>query len=262
MRKKERKYKLIIGALLAIIALQGIVFIASRPKKPVIVKRPREISGRIAIVIDDWGYNLRNLNNVSEIKYPLTIAVLPSLSYSRELAEELRKSGFEVILHLPMEPHEKYRLEKNTLMTNFNEEEIKKIMDGALTSIAYAKGVSNHMGSKATEDRKTMGIIFKELKKRHLYFLDSYVSPESVCQGLAKEMDLDFAKRDIFLDNEEDPLYIRQQLDKLKKHAKARGSAIGIGHDRRVTLEVLKEVMPKFEKEGYKFVFVSDLLKQ
>jgi polysaccharide deacetylase 2 family uncharacterized protein YibQ len=39
------------------------------------------------------------------------------------------------------------------------------------------------------------------------------------------------------------------------------GQAIGIGHDRKITLEVLKEVMPSIEKEGYKFVFVSELIR-
>jgi len=39
------------------------------------------------------------------------------------------------------------------------------------------------------------------------------------------------------------------------------GHAIGIGHDRKVTLEVLKEVMPELDREGFKFVFVSELVK-
>jgi polysaccharide deacetylase 2 family uncharacterized protein YibQ len=43
--------------------------------------------------------------------------------------------------------------------------------------------------------------------------------------------------------------------------ADEKGWAIGIGHDRRNTLEVLKEEMPKLEKEGYKFVYVSELVK-
>jgi polysaccharide deacetylase 2 family uncharacterized protein YibQ len=37
------------------------------------------------------------------------------------------------------------------------------------------------------------------------------------------------------------------------------GSAVGIGHDRKITLEVLRDVMPQLAKEGYKLVFVSEL---
>jgi polysaccharide deacetylase 2 family uncharacterized protein YibQ len=43
--------------------------------------------------------------------------------------------------------------------------------------------------------------------------------------------------------------------------ARIHGQAIGIGHNQKITLEVLKEAMPELEKEGYKFVYVSDLVK-
>lgn len=257
--KKEQVYKIVIGFLLLIVILQGVFIIISRPKRP--PKIAVVLKGKIAIVVDDWGYNLNNLQLLDQIKYPLTTSVLPNLSYSSLVARELHTRGFEIVLHLPMEPREKYRLEKNTIMTSWDEETIIKIINQDLASIAYAKGVSNHMGSRATEEPRIMEIIFKELKKRHLYFLDSIVSSKSVCSDLARKMNLGFAKRDVFLDNHQDPVYIRGQIYKLKMKAKHYGQAIGICHDRKITLEVLKEVMPQLEKEGYKFVFVSELVK-
>lgn len=245
--------------MLLVIIVQWVFIISSALKK--IIKAPIKIKGRIAIVIDDWGYNLNNLYIIDQIPYPLTASVLPNLNYSREVASELRARGLELILHLPMEPYEKYRLEKNTIMASFNEATIKNIIEQDLSNIAYAKGVSNHMGSSATSDLKTMEIIFKELKARGLYFLDSLVSTKSVCFPLAKKISLGFAKRDVFLDNTQDPSYIRGQINKLKSRAKNKGWAIGIGHDRKITLETLKEVMPEMEKEGYKFVFLSELVR-
>ncbi len=117
------------------------------------------------------------------------------------------------------------------------------------------------MGSKATENIRVTGIIFKELKRRRLYFLDGFVSAESICWDAANKMRLGFAKRDVFLDNKQDAGYISGQIDKLKRRAGVYGQAIGIGHYQKITLEVLKEEMPKLEKEGYKFVFVSELVK-
>ena len=257
--KKDLGYKIAIGVLAIIIILEW-VFIITRPK--IVPPRiPVAVKGKIAIVIDDWGYNLNNLHMLGQIKEPLTCSVLPNLIYSRRVAEELHSRGFQIILHLPMEPHEKYKLEKDTILTSMDEATIRDIVDRDLASIVYAKGVSNHMGSRATEDTRTMEIVFKELKKRRLYFLDSLVSAESICFELAHKMGLGFAKRGVFLDNEEEPRYIRQQLYKLKLKAKIYGHAIGIGHDRKITLEVLKETMPELEKEGYKFVFLSELVK-
>jgi polysaccharide deacetylase 2 family uncharacterized protein YibQ len=257
--KQVLKYKIAVAVLSLIIILQW-VYILSRPKLAP-PKIPKAAIAKIGIVLDDWGYNLNNLYMLGQIKYPLTCSVLPGLNYSRQVSEELKNRGYEVILHLPMEPQEKYRLEKNTILTSMDEAAVTSIIGQDLSSIAYARGVSNHMGSAATQDARTMETVFKELKKRHLFFLDSFVTPKSVCFKLAGTIGLRFARRDVFLDNIEEPGYIREQLYKLELKAKRNGFAIGIGHDHRVTLEVLKEVMPQLEKEGYKFVFVSELTR-
>lgn len=260
--KGYERYKKIILILSVLVIIESVFIIhlwISRPKR--LPKIPAAIKGKIAIVIDDWGYNLNNLHILEQIKYPLTVSVLSDLNYSQIIAEELHRRGLEIILHLPMEPYEKVRLEQNTIMTYMDEPTIKSIIDRDLANVPHVLGVSNHMGSKATEDLNTMGIIFKELTKRHLYFLDSLVSSKSICSDLANKMHLLFAKRDIFLDNKEEPEYIRKQIYKLKIKAKVYGQAIGIGHDRAITLDVLKDVMPELEKEGYRFVFVSELVR-
>ncbi|MDO8662586.1 MAG: divergent polysaccharide deacetylase family protein [Candidatus Omnitrophota bacterium] len=249
--------KLATIILILVILFALIAFLTRKPQKAVSFKPV--IKGRIAIVLDDWGYNLNNLRSIEEIKYPLTASILPNIAYTRKVAEELHSRGFEVILHLPMEPEEKLSLEKNTIKTSMEKTQILNILDSDLSSIAYADGVSNHMGSKATSDLKTMEVIFKELKNRHLYFLDSFVTSKSVCSDLARKIGLRSFTRDVFLDNLEEREYIKQQIYKLKAKARAKGFAIGIGHDRKVTLEVLREVMPQIAKEGYKFVFLSEL---
>lgn len=257
---KYRAYKITIFLLALIIIFQWL-FILKILKAKKMPGAPAIIKGKIAIVIDDWGYNLNNLPIVDQIRYPFTASVLPGIAYSHIVSRELHKRKVELILHLPMEPHEKFRLEKNTIMTAMDEQTIKNILTKDLSYIYFAGGVSNHMGSKATEDLRTMSILFNELKKRNLYFLDSLVSAKSICADLANKMHLRFIQRDVFLDNQEDVEYIRGQIFKLKTKARLSGQAVGIGHDRKVTLEVLREAMPSIEKEGYKFVFVSELVK-
>lgn len=238
------------------------IFIFSLLKKekkpPVKVKKVK-----IAIVLDDWGYNLNHVNFLREVKYPITISVLPFLPYSREISEEAEKANQEVIVHLPLEPQNwrKVNLEKNVILTTMKKDEVLKILDNSFNSVPYAKGISNHMGSKATEDKKIMGVIFAELKKRKLYFLDSFVTPKTVCKELARSMNVKFAQRSIFLDNEADSEYINGQLMALLDHASKYGEAIGIGHDRILTLKVLKEFLPKINKNKYEVVFVSDLVR-
>ncbi len=217
--------------------------------------------GKIAIVIDDWGYHLNNLEIAADIKQPLTCAILPNLKSSELVAQKLNSLGFEIILHLPMEPKEKCRLEKDTITTSMDAGEISSILGKDLTTVLFAKGISNHMGSRITEDSRVSALIMTEAKKRKLYFLDSYVTPKSVCPLLAKKIKLRFAKRDIFLDNQDDLNYIKVQINKLCNLARKNGQAIGIGHDRRNTLILLRELIPRLAKAGYKFVFVSEIAK-
>lgn len=216
---------------------------------------------RIAIVIDDWGYHLNNLAIIKEIKVPLTCAILPNLKNSSLVARELNKLGFEIILHLPMEPKEKYRLERDTITAIMDTRQIQDILDKDLGSVIFAKGISNHMGSRITENKKISTIVMAEVKKRKLYFLDSFVNPKSVCREIAAKIKVRFARRDVFLDNQDDPVYIKSQLIKLKNLAGRKGTVIAIGHDRRNTLMVLNQILPMMQKEGYEFVFVSELAK-
>ncbi|MFA5004674.1 MAG: divergent polysaccharide deacetylase family protein [Candidatus Omnitrophota bacterium] len=243
-------------AVVLFVVILAIVLPRPKPKKAAI-----PFKGKIAIVIDDWGYNPNNLSLASQIRYPLTCAVLPSLKNSKPVAMRLHELGFEIILHLPMEPKEKYKLERDTITISLNAQDIRRIIADDLKSLVFVKGVSNHMGSRVTESRATCEIVLKELSKRNLYFLDSFVTSSSVAFTLARKMGLKCAKRDVFLDNRNEPEYIRQQLRQLKKIALNRGVAIGIGHDRKVTLKVLSQMMPQLAKEGYEFVFVSEVVK-
>ena len=256
MKNKFLIFSLIILLFFVFIAL----ILPPIHKKPAVKKVPF-YKGRIAIVIDDWGYHLDNLSIASEIKQPLTCAVLPNLKNSSLVAQKLNTLGFEIILHWPMEPKEKYRLENNTITLSMDAGQIRDILDKDLASVVYAKGVSNHMGSAITESLRSSSMVMAEAKKRNLYFLDSFVTAKSVCWGIAKKIKIRFAKRDVFLDDRNDPEYIRGQLIKLRNLAKKQGFAIGIGHDRNITLMVLKEMLPQLESQGYKFVFVSEVAR-
>ncbi|RKY32278.1 MAG: hypothetical protein DRP74_02900 [Candidatus Omnitrophota bacterium] len=262
--KKENKYKLAILILSVIVLFQAVLILGKRHEGTIEPEpdSPAAIKGKIAVVVDDWGYNLKNLNLLKEIQYPLSVAVLPGLAYSKLISENLHAEGFEVILHLPMQPREseKIRLEKNTIMVDMDENRIKDIIELDLKSVPSARGVSNHMGSKATADMVTMERVFQQLKERKLFFLDSFVAGKTACRKLAKKLNLPFAQRDIFLDNELRQEYIEGQLEKLKRKAGLKGEAIGICHAHKVTLMALKKTMPEIEKQGYKFVFVSELV--
>jgi len=228
-----------------------------------LILNKERIKANIALVLDDWGYNEKILESALELKIPVTYAILPKLPYSSKIASRLNEKGKEFILHLPLEPYnaEAQPLEKNTIFTSMQEDQIKQILDDDFSSLPNLKGVNNHMGSKATEDEHLMGIVFDEIKKNNLYFLDSYTSKNSVAAKIAAEKNVPFLSRDIFIDNKSDKEYIQEHLKQAKELALEKGAAVVIGHAKGLTIEAIKEIIPEFEKEGINFVYLSQILK-
>lgn len=219
-------------------------------------------SPRVAIVIDDFGYNKNNLDTLFGIDQIVTLSILPNLKYSTEIAVLARAHECEVILHLPLEAHNtSVKEEPDTIRSGMGENEIVAKLKKEIASVPGIDGVSNHMGSKATEDKELMALIFKYLKSKKLYFFDSLTSQNSVCRQAASEAGIQYARRDVFLDNEDNQAAIEKQLLILRRLAFRKGKAIAICHDRKNTMAVLARMMPAMAREGVKFVRLSELVK-
>jgi polysaccharide deacetylase 2 family uncharacterized protein YibQ len=74
-------------------------------------------------------------------------------------------------------------------------------------------------------------------------------------------MNLDSAGRNVFLDNIQEDSAIRKQLDELADLARRRGSAIGICHPRKSTIQALAAYLPLMQKEGITFVTAGELVR-
>ena len=238
-------------------------FLSSEPST-VVQKEDEESSPQLALVLDDWGYSMKNLSLLFSIEAPLTIAVLPDTPYAQETAEKAGSEGVEVILHIPLGPHKgNIRLEKETIMCGMGREEVARILETSLKKVPGAIGVSSHMGSKATEDKALMRLLLTEIKARTLFFLDSLTTPRSVCRDVAPEAGVRFIRRNgLFLDiqykGRED---IHKRLIGLAKIALKHKQAVGIGHAKKETLEVIKETLPELEGMGVRLVHLSQLVR-
>ncbi|RMF87604.1 MAG: divergent polysaccharide deacetylase family protein [Nitrospinota bacterium] len=223
---------------------------------------PQAGSKRLAILIDDLGWNLAMARRLLQIDAPLTFAILPGLPYSQTVAEEAHARQREILLHLPMEPHGYPQIDPGAgaLFSSMSEEELEAMVRKNLTLVPYIKGVNNHMGSKLTEQGWAMEVVCRVLKEQNLFFVDSMTSPKSVAYTTAHRIGLRTAYRHIFFDHEQREEVIRQQVRKLATLAQKNGGAIGIGHPHPETIRVLEEMIPQLQKEGFTVVPVSQLL--
>ena len=227
------------------------------PKKPTPI-----LKGIIGIVIDDFGYRNDEISDgFLELGARLTYAIIPGHRYSTSFGEKAVESGYEVIVHMPMENTGKtYGEEEFVLMTTMDNETIERRLNNAIEEIPTAIGMNNHQGSKASADQNVMSNVAKVMKERGLFFLDSRTTIETIGETTMEIFDVPTARRNIFLDNEDDEEKIEKQLMKLVKRSEEVGSAIGIGHVKPKTLNVLSDQIPKLKKKGYKFEFVSKML--
>jgi polysaccharide deacetylase 2 family uncharacterized protein YibQ len=264
---------MIIWVLVAIVCIQGYFLFTKKPaevrRKPPVVKPvvkppvPTKVVGKIAVVLDDWGYNRYHCKYLENIDAPVTAAILPNLPFSKEVLACARAAGQEAILHLPLEPYtnnDKYPRDY-ILTTKMSSREIASLLKKMLDQFPGISGVNNHMGSKATEDPRVMGVVMSELKKRGLFFVDSVTSSRSVCPQVAQEIKIPFARRLVFLDNRNERASIERSFAEGARIAKEKGFALIIGHDRELTLKILAEQVTKLKQQGYQFLSVKDLIK-
>ncbi len=220
--------------------------------------------GKIAIIIDDFGSdNGEIVEKYLNLLDKITFSVIPGNKYSKEIGESASKNEKEVIIHLPMESHEPLENEEKILLKDkMNRKNVENIIKISSQELPMAKGLSSHMGSKATEDAVLMKILADELRRKKMYFIDSFTTENSKAFEVCKKSRVKVLKRDIFIDHEENNEFILSQLKKLMETARNNGKAIGIGHvTKEITFEILSKEMPKIQNKGYEFVFVSELLE-
>lgn len=217
---------------------------------------------RIAIIIDDLGHSLELGRAAVDLPGALTYAVLPQLPYSRDIAERAHGGGKEVMLHLPMQSSDGRPLGPGGLRDDMSREAFARAVRADLAAVPHVSGVNNHMGSLLTQKPAAMRWLMQDLRCfRDLYFVDSRTDMRTVAREFASEAGLATAQRDVFLDNEQEPDYIRGQIRRLVDKARRQGTAIGIGHPYPETLLVLAEELPALADQGVQLVPVSRLVE-
>lgn len=235
-----------------------LMFVYAKPSTSKMEFRPR-----IAIVIDDLGKENHIFQELLRWDLPLTLSVLPFTPFGKTIALEAHQRGKEVILHLPMEPQDypKTQPGEGALLHEMDEEKLLRQLSKDIQAIPYVKGVSNHMGSRLTEDPEKMRIILSELKRRKLFFLDSRTTPHTVGLQTAKSLGLGALERNVFLDHSQNEDDVKKQLEQLIQTSLSTGKAIGIGHPHPSTISALKEMMPKMQEKGIDIVPLSALIE-
>lgn len=234
--------------LAALLALTPLAFAESPP--------------RIAIIIDDLGYQLAAGHRAIKLPGPLTYAILPATPSGPALAEAAHQLGKEVLLHLPMQSVDHAGPpEPGGITLDMNRTAFADAFAAAMASVPYAVGVSSHRGSLLTRHPGHMGWLMQEIQAHGgLFFVDSYTTHLSVALQIAGEAGVTATRRDVFLDSDRSADAITREFERLKQLARQQGVAVGIGHPYPETLMFLERELHQLIGEGFELIPISELL--
>ena len=227
-------------------------------------ENPDSYLGTLCLVIDDFGYAYNEtVEEYFSMERDFSIAIIPGHYYSQIIGQKADSLGFEIILHMPMEPYnyDSHSEKSFILSESLNAYEVEERINLAFLEIPYAVGMNNHQGSKATANLQLMKNVARSLKKLNKFFLDSFTNPESRGFITMRRFGVKTELRQVFLDHIEDTLHIQNQLDSLVSLSHNMDVAIGIGHVKPMTLQILKQEIPKLKSQGYKFVSLSEIVR-
>jgi hypothetical protein len=238
-----------------------------KPQKHVPPERKTTDSARqkVAIIIDDLGSDLKAVRELLAIDAPIAFSILPYGSHSAEAAEIAHRAGREVVLHLPMEPHNfpEENPGEGALFLQMDDGELVKQIEMDLEAIPHIRGVNNHMGSRFMENEAKLSVVMQRIKEKRLFFVDSMTTANSKGREVAEKKGVPFAARKIFIDNghDFDDTYNKLiNIMGIKNNGKTELMLL-IGHSYPGTIRALKKSIPLFKEKNIEIIPVSDLVK-
>ena len=222
---------------------------------------------KLVIIMDDMSF-YSQVKALKKLKLKITPSFFPPSSIHPKTAVYAKQFSHYMV-HFPMQ----------ATNPNFKEEEKTIHIDMPYTFILNrvveikryfpdVRFVNNHTGSKFTSNYQAMNRLYKALKREGLIFVDSRTTSQTKAPIIAKQNHQILLSRDVFLDNEPNIAYIKNQLKKAIHIAKKRGYAVAICHPHHKTFEalldsknILKEVEVIYLDELYNLVKKNKISK-
>lgn len=161
------------------------------------------------------------------------------------------------LVHLPLATIDYNKPGLDTLNPNDSKERIFKKIKQIKKDFKDLRYINNHTGSLFTSNEEAMRKLYEALKNQNIFFVDSKTIGNSKANKIAKELNVPYIQRDVFLDSEDDVNYVKKQLENAVKLAQKKGFAIAIGYPRKNTFKALEQ--SKDLLKGVELVYLSEI---
>ena len=101
-----------------------------------------DLRPKVAIIIDDLGYDSDLAFSFLNLNLELSLSILPSAPFTDIIVREANNKGREIILHQPMEPKDYPSVDPGggALFLSMNERDILQVLNKNLRAIRGARG--------------------------------------------------------------------------------------------------------------------------
>lgn len=224
--------------------------------RPLVSQAGRAGQPRIAIIVGGMGLNIAGTRQaIEQLPDEVTLGFAP---YGNDLSQQVataRMGGHEVLLQLPMEPHDKEDIPgQYALVTGVDAATNLNNLHWLLSRMVGYVGVVNFLGNKFTAREGDLLPVLRELGSRGLLYLDDGTSAQSIAVSKAQGVGAQAAKADILLDAATTPEGVDAALSRLEALARSRGSAIGFAQGLPFAIEPIARFARGLDKRGISLV--------
>jgi hypothetical protein len=260
-----------IGAALVMILL-GLLLVSwsnglsSRSRKPAaaaarVEKAASVAQPVIALIVQDVGENIDNLDQWLSIDAPLTFSILPRTAHAQEMGQRLYDAGYRIMLHIPTEglpPHQYSGA--GQISADMDRDTVFRTLDDDLATVPHVSGIDNHEGQVGCANLQLMIWQCEWAKANNLFVVDSRTARYSMVTPAAEALGFPDRYNQVFLDEHSDPDYIKVAVQQLADTANSKGVAIGVcNFPRPNTPSVLSQMISQLRQQGIHFAFVQDV---
>lgn len=247
---KQKKHKAIKDK--KIIKKGALKSIYPNSSKEIISKK----RAKLTIIIDDISHKYQ-LNQIRALPFKVTPSIFPPSKMnvnSQKLAIGLK----HYMVHLPLQSGSRAmnRFE-NTLFVSDSSKKIANRVAEIKRLFPTIKFINNHTGSTFSKNYNKSKILYKELMKRGITFVDSRTIQNSKFKKISKEFNRRYYHNSHFIDNRLNVNSILKEIKRGISIARQNGSAIIIGHPHPQTFKALK-LAKKYLKQ-VSVVYIDEL---
>ncbi|NWG46052.1 MAG: divergent polysaccharide deacetylase family protein, partial [Alphaproteobacteria bacterium] len=218
---------------------------------------------RIALVLTGLGLSPTATREVlADAPDAVSLAFSPHAGGLQSWINRARAKGHEVMLHLPLEPHDFPANDPgpNTLLAGAGAPENDARLNWVLSRATGYTGLLAEGGHRFTASEDALAPVLATLERRGLLLVEDGASPRSLTERLARTGGVDAGLADRRIDLRLSRAAIDLMLLDLETIARNRGIAIGLGFAYPITVEQIVAWAPTLRTKGIDLVPVSDVL--